>query len=232
VRFAVAVFRWLLDRSSGEGVAGARFRPGGHACTAIFTMHMAASNAYPTLPAGTSNDRGALVGALAFVEGIGIGTMGAREVRNWIEEYLVRAGRMERPTQLTEPMAGTLLVDALTGGGATPASKAMLDRILGRARARVVRTLGGLVQDPPDDSFLQTIVSSERVQSVDPQGSTWIARPRREDSLSDIVLSMFAADILSNRMLYEQNLCVCSSCGRLSFRAKTMPRTHCREHND
>jgi len=186
----------------------------------------------PTLPAGMSNDRRALVGALAFVEGIGIGSMGAREIRNWIDEYLVRAGRMERPTHLTEPMAGTMLLDALVGPTAT-ASRTQLDRILGRARARVVRTLSGLLQTPADESFIEAAKTTGRVQSIEPNGTgLWIARPRRDDALSDIVLGMFAADILSNRSLYDQNVCVCSVCGRISFRGKTMPRTSCREHNE
>ena len=168
----------------------------------------------PTLPAGMSNDRRALVGALAFVEGIGIGSMGAREIRNWIDEYLVRAGRMERPTHLTEPMAGTMLLDALVGPTAT-ASRTQLDRILGRARARVVRTLSGLLQTPADESFIEAAKTTGRVQSIEPNGTgLWIARPRRDDALSDIVLGMFAADILSNRSLYDQNVCVCSVCVR------------------
>lgn len=184
-----------------------------------------------TLPTGTSNDRGGLVGALSFVENIGIGAMGAREIRKWIDEYLVRTGRMERPTHLTEPMAGTLLLDALTGPSAST-SRAMLDRILGRARARVVKTLQGLLHNPPDETFIQAAIQSRRVESADPKGNLWIARPQRDDALSDIVLGLFVADILSNRTLYEQNLCVCSTCGRLSFRARTMPRTACREHNE
>jgi hypothetical protein len=186
----------------------------------------------PTLPAGTSNDRGGLIGALAFVEGIGIGSMGAREIRNWIEEYLVRAGRMERPLHLTEPNAGTLLFDALTGPTAT-ASRSQLDRILGRARSRVVRMLQGLLQDPPDESFIEAAKTTGRVQSIEPNGAgMWIAQPRKNDALSDIVLNLFVADILSNRTLYEKNLCVCQTCGRISFRARTMPRTSCREHNE
>jgi len=189
-------------------------------------------NVNTTLPSGMVNDRGGLVGALAFVEGIGVGSMGPREIRKWIDAYLVRSGRLERPTHLTEPMAGTLLLDALTGPDATT-SRSLLDRILGRARSRVVRTLQGLLQTPPDESFIETAITSERVQSVDPNGTgLWIAKPRRDDALSDIVLSLFVADILSNRLLYAQNLCVCSTCGRLSFRARTMPRTACREHND
>lgn len=189
-------------------------------------------NVNTTLPSGMANDRGGLVGALAFVESIGVGSMGPREFRKWIEAYLILAGRMERPTHLTEPMAGTLLLDALTGPDAST-SRALLDRILGRARSRVVRTLQGLLQTPPDESFIETAKSTHRVQSVDPNGTgLWIAKPHRDDALSDIVLSLFVADILSNRMLYTQNLCVCSTCGRLSFRARTMARTACREHND
>jgi hypothetical protein len=188
-------------------------------------------NVNTTLPSGMTNDRGGLVAALAFVEGIGVGSIGPREIRKWIDAYLVRAGRMERPTHLTEPMAGTLLLDALTGPDAAT-SRSRLDRILGRARLRVVRTLQGLLQSPPDESFIETAKTTGRVQSVDPNGTgVWIAKPQQDDALSDIVLGLFVADILSNRMLYDQSLCVCSTCGRLSFRAKTMPRTACREHN-
>jgi hypothetical protein len=179
-----------------------------------------------------TNDRGGLVGALAFVERIGVGSMGAREIRKWIETYLVITGVMERPTHLTEPMGGTLLLDALTGPDASTA-RSQLDRILGRARARVVRTLQSLLQTPPDESFLETAKTKGRVLPVDPDGTgLWIAKPHRDDALSDIVLSLFVADILSNRMLYEQNLCICSTCGRFSFRARTMARTACREHNE
>jgi hypothetical protein len=191
------------------------------------------TNSIPTLLTGADNDRGALIGALAFVEGVGIGAMGAREIKTWIEEYLVRAGRMQKPTQLTEPMAGTLPLDTLATPTAPPsATKAMLDRILGRARSRVVVTLRGLITDPVDDTFLETAKTTNRVQPLGVGGKiSWIARPQREDSLSDIVVSLFAADILSNRALYDQNLCVCDTCGRVSFRAKMMARTGCREHN-
>lgn len=187
-------------------------------------------NINTTLPNGTANDRGGLVGALAFVENVGVGSMGAREIRKWIDEYLVRVGRLERPTHLTEPMAGTLLLDALTGPDSGKA-RAQLDRILGRARARVVRALQGLVQSPPDETFIDIAKDTGRVQNVDPVSNLWIARPHKDDPLSDIVLGLFVADILSNKLLYEQNLCVCSSCGRLSFRGRTMARTTCREHN-
>lgn len=187
-------------------------------------------NINTTLPNGTANDRGGLVGALAFVENVGNGSMGAREIRKWIDEYLVNAGRLERPTHLTEPMAGTVLLDALTGPDSTK-PRAQLDRILGRARARVVRALQGLLQTPPDEAFINTAKDTARVENVDPNSNLWIARPRKDDPLSDIVLGLFVADILSNRLLYEQNLCVCSTCGRLSFRGRSMARTVCREHN-
>lgn len=197
-------------------------------------MPPSSTNSIPTLLTGADNDRGALIGALAFVEGVGIGAMGARELKTWIEEYLVRAGRMQRPIQVTEPMAGTLLLDTLNTVGAPPsATKALLDRILGRARSRVVFTLRGLVADPPHDDFLELMTKSGRVQALGIGSKiSWIARPQKDDSLSEIVLSLFAADILSNRNLYDQNLCVCDTCGRVSFRAKMMSRTGCREHNE
>ena len=187
-------------------------------------------NVVTTLPNGTLNDRGGLVGALAFVEGVGVGSMGPREIRKWIDAYLVQAGRIDKPTHLTEPMGGTLLLDALVGPDAS-SSRTQLDRILGRARAKIVRSLQGLLQTPPDDSFIQAAKDAGRVELVDPNDNIWIARPRATDALSDIVLGLFIADFLSNRALYEQNLCVCSTCGRLSFRGRSMPRTACREHN-
>ncbi len=196
-------------------------------------MAPSSTNSIPTLVTGAENDRGALIGALAFVEGVGIGAMGARELKTWIDEYLVRSGRMPKLTQLTEPMAGTLPLEALAAQSPPPpATKALLDRILGRARSRVVFTLRGLVANPPEDRFLETMTNSGRVQALGLGGkTTWISRPQRDDSLSDIVLSLFAADVLSNRALDDQNLCVCETCGRVSFRAKMMPRSGCREHN-
>lgn len=187
-------------------------------------------NVNTTLPNGTANDRGGLVGALAFVENVGNGAMGVREIRKWIDEYLVKQGRMDRPTHLTEPMAGTVLLDALVGPDSGKA-RSQLDRILGRARARVVRALQGLLQTPPDETFIQIIKDTGRVENIESNGNYWIAKPHKDDPLSDIVLGLFVADILSNRLLYEQNLCVCSSCGRLSFRGRTMSRTSCREHH-
>ncbi|HRI65465.1 MAG TPA: hypothetical protein PK156_14555 [Polyangium sp.] len=188
-------------------------------------------NVATTLPSGTLNDRGGLVAALAFIEGVGVGSMGPREIRKWIDAYLVRPGRIDKPTHLTEPMAGTLLLDALVGPDAST-SRTQLDRILGRARSKVVRALQGLLQTPPDESFIQVAKDAARVELVDPNDNLWVARPQRTDPLSDIVLGLFIADFLSNRTLYEQNLCVCSTCGRLSFRARSMSRTACREHND
>jgi hypothetical protein len=49
------------------------------------------------------------------------------------------------------------------------------------------------------------------------ESMTWVPRPRNDDSLSDVIMSLFVSDILTRREFYEQNLCICRLCGRVRF---------------
>ena len=94
-------------------------------------------------------------------------------------------------------------------------------------RWRVIVTLRGLLASPADDRFLQAAIFAGRVRR--PQ-SEWLAEPRDTDALSDIVLSLFAIDVLSHREFHEQNLCVCDVCGRISYNPKATSRAGCADH--
>ena len=43
--------------------------------------------------------------------------------------------------------------------------------------------------------------------------------------MSDIVLSLFAVDVLAYREFHEQNLCVCDVCGRISYNPRQTSRS-------
>ncbi|APR79029.1 Hypothetical protein A7982_04376 [Minicystis rosea] len=55
-----------------------------------------------------------------------------------------------------------------------------------------------------------------------------MARPG--DALSDLILGLFAVDVLSYREFHEQNLCICDVCGRVSYNPATTTRSGCSEH--
>jgi hypothetical protein len=95
----------------------------------------------------------------------------------------------------------------------------------------VVRTLRGLLAKPAADAFLNGAIFAGRVQRVSHAGaSAWRATPRPADTLSDIVLSLFVTDILSNRQRYDADLSVCDTCGRVGFETRSLVRTGCQEH--
>ena len=95
------------------------------------------------------------------------------------------------------------------------------------ARWRVILTLRGLLAKPCDDRFLQAAIFARRVERVD---GAWRAQSRDADLLSDMVLSLFAADVLSYRDFYEQSLCLCDVCGRVSFNPAATTRAGCADH--
>ena len=174
------------------------------------------------------DDSGPLNAALTFIEGSGAGWRDADLVQ-WVLEHLVVPGRMAPPAGLREPpiaMVPLELPDNQGEGG----GRAM-ERIVEMARARVLKILRGFIVAPPDDGFLKSAIYSGRVQRrrVDDRAA-WVARPSESDSLSDIVLSLFAADILTNRDFHEAMLCVCDVCGRMSFDPMRTTRARCLAH--
>src|SRR6185369_15612088 len=79
----------------------------------------------------------------------------------------------------------------------------VLPKLLAMTSLKTVFTLRGLLASPMDDRFVQAAIFSNRVQRLK---GTWLARPPMTAFLSDIVLSLFVVDVLSQRDFYEQNL--------------------------
>jgi hypothetical protein len=185
----------------------------------------------PTLPAftalgGASGDRLGLLGGLGFIESSTSG-WGPRELLAWFTTYGPALGRSGPPASVTEGVVGTI---PLGGAKITAERLARLDelpKLLAMARWRVVVSLRGMVASPPDDRFLQAAIFAGRVRR---EQSLWVARPQESDTLGDIVLSLFVADILTNRDFHEQNLCVCEVCGRVSYSPQLTTRTGCTDH--
>ena len=89
----------------------------------------------------------------------------------------------------------------------------------------------GCARAPRDDRFLAgSIATGKVVRSSGNRGSSWQPSPTVADRLSDIVLSLFVADILAHREEYETNLCVCDLCARVSLTPGAEIRTRCPQH--
>jgi hypothetical protein len=175
-----------------------------------------------------AGDRIAIVAGLAFVEGVAHGGFGAAELQGWIETHLVRPKRMVWSGEIHEPGFGVIRLQH-TGLGAPGVSEAIkLQGLISTARKRVVLALRGLMATPIDDRFLNAAIYSGRVKR-ETQGTSagWVPQPKASDGLSDTVLSLFAADILSHRETYERGLCVCNACGRVWFDPMTEQRQSC-----
>lgn len=186
----------------------------------------------PTLPSfpaidGSEPERLALLAGLSFVEGATSG-WAARDLLEWFRTYGPTMGRSSPPSSVCDGVVGAL---ALSPGvklvGDKIARPEELPKLLAMARWRVVVTLRGLLATPCDDRFLQAAIFTGRVRR---ENSTWIARPRDTDLLSDTVLSCFAIDILTHRDFHEQNLCVCDVCGRISYNPAQSTRAGCSDH--
>lgn len=189
----------------------------------------------PTLPAiaGLSEavaSRDVLLAALTFMEGSAAGWT-ASDLSAWFVDYAALLDRVEPPSVVSD--AGLGLFPLQRGSSFGAASEAPdLSPLFPMARRRVAFTLRGLISQPSDDRFLQAAIFSGRVfRKSQGKVSIWAARARDAgDHLSDIVLSLFVVDILSYREFYEQNLCVCDVCGRLSFNPAITPRAGCADH--
>jgi len=182
---------------------------------------------------GRGEDRSSLVAALSFVDGVAAG-WGEAELVAWIERHLVEPKRMAQPVAVTDAVVGTILLrndPHSSRGGARLTRAEELPNLLEMARSRTVQTLRAFIATPSDDRFLQAAIFAERVRrETHGKQGTWIAQPKPADLLSNIVLSLFAADILNHREFYEAKLCVCELCGRVSFTPDTTTRNGCHEH--
>jgi hypothetical protein len=142
----------------------------------------------------------------------------------WFTDSVVRHGIMEAPGTVREAGAPVLALASST-------SCEGISQLLASARARVVQSLAGLVAMPSVDAFVNAAIYAGRVQRASERGrSLWRATPQEHDTLSDIVLSLFATDVLSHRELYDDTLAVCSTCGRVTFDAPTYGKRGCAAH--
>jgi hypothetical protein len=170
---------------------------------------------------------------LAFLEAVATGRCGREELRVWIEHNLVRTGYIPaRPWRIQEPLFGALPEDKNCSAflpEIPPSDETVA--IVVRARARVVSQLRGFIAQPCDDRFLSAAIFAGRVRRVVAgQSMMWVPRPRSHDALSDIVLSLFVADILRRREHYTAMLCVCDECGRVRLDDDPRLRHACPQH--
>jgi hypothetical protein len=175
--------------------------------------------------------RPALAGALAFVEAARTGTLDVGSLLHWLDCHVVGPGFMSRPGHVHEPGIGKVPIDVRGNLAWTPGHAARLSRIVATARVRVAVLLGGLLSSPPDDRFLNAAIFAGRVErAAGAHGSVWRPCPTEGDQLSDIVLSLFASDVLSHREEYDRALCVCDMCGRVSLTPDAPSRRRCAQH--
>jgi hypothetical protein len=181
---------------------------------------------HPTLPYfGGVGERRALLAGVTFLEITESGQLDVPGLDAWFEEHIVSPGFMPRLTVVLEPPAGT--VSLRPGVGAVTRAAADLPRVLSTARLRVVDALRGLISTPSDDRFLRAAIFLGRVRREE---GHWVAKPEPTAPLSGIVLSMFAVSVLSERAFYDRQLCVCDTCGRVSFDGTPGMRRGCSMH--
>lgn len=188
------------------------------------------SAAQPTLTdfQGLAN-RTELIAGLTFLEGTSTPGWTLRDLGRWFDTQVVPLGVMARPLVINEPVAGT--VPLYPGAERSQTGAAMLPKVLLAARIRVVTSLRGLIDTPVDDRFLASCIFAGRVRRQRQEGKAqWVARPEPTAPLSGIVLSLFAVDVLAHRELYDRDLCVCDTCGRVSFLENAGERRCCHEH--
>lgn len=183
----------------------------------------------PPPAAGSPRIRAELLAGLSFLEASRDSRWSALGLRAWFDEHLVQPGLMMTPVVVTELSAGTVALHGTSNQGLT--SQTRLPKVLITARIRVISALRGLLASPVDDRFLMTAIFNGRVRRVRVDGANcWVVRPEPTATLSSIVLSLFAADVLAHRDIYDRTLCVCETCDRVTFEARTPQRMSCPDH--
>jgi hypothetical protein len=176
--------------------------------------------------------RPGLAAGLAFMEVAQAEPVRGADLAAWFRRYLVAPGTMTMPGNVFEPGTGIVPLGMGTTGPFSNALDLRLSRIIGVSRVRVAVSLAGLLASPCDDRFLNTAVFTGRVERASGDGGEpgWRPTPKVTDRLSDIALSLFAADALSHREEYESGLCVCDVCGQVWMEPERVPRSLCPQH--
>jgi hypothetical protein len=172
-----------------------------------------------------------LAAGLAFMDAVPNDAFHIRDAVAWFEAYLVMPGIMPMPTTIQEPAAGVVPIGEVSSGGWIKSLEARQSRVANTARTRVAVVLGGMCASPRDDRFLAGTIAAGRVMRMSGnRGASWRPSPTVSDRLSDVVLSLFVADVLAHREEYETNLCVCDLCARVSLTPGADLRTRCPQH--
>lgn len=162
-----------------------------------------------------------LAGALQFMQ-VTTRPWEPHELRAWLAEHVIAPGWMRPPRAVREPGAETVALHELDE---RPEEVAALTE---GARRRVGSALLDFVAPDPDGAFLRAALYSARVRwSVTGVGDRagWVPAPCGSDFLSDVVLSLFAAAILSGPDIYQRHMTVCARCGRVAFSQEVRPST-------
>ncbi|WP_437676053.1 hypothetical protein [Sorangium sp. So ce131] len=160
-----------------------------------------------------------LAGALDFMQ-VTTRPWEPHELRAWLNHHVLAPGWMKAPRAVREPGAATVALCALDE---QPEAVAALTA---RARERVTNVLLDFVAPDPGGRFRRAALYSARVRwCVVGDRSGWLPAPGENDFLSDIVLSLFAAEILSNAEIYQRHMTVCVGCGRVAFAQDARPLT-------
>ncbi len=180
-------------------------------------------------PASRRAGRTALVAGLGFMALTGDERTRFGDLVTWLADYVVGPGLAPSPVSAHEPSVGSVNFEEVPSrpGGPGGARDKRAGRIVGTARVRVAMRLSGLLARPPDDRFLAEAIFAGRVQRA---GGVWSAAVAPDERLSDLVLALFAADVLSHREDYDARLCVCEICGDVSLRDDAETRTRCAQH--
>jgi len=152
-----------------------------------------------------------LPGGVAFMAGERLPST-PRDLLAWLDAHVVEPGWMRMPRNIREPGLPLIELDARAGLARS------VQVLTSKACARVGAALIGFLAPVPDERFLHAAIHGGRVRRghVERQ-PLWLPSPRETDFLSDIVLSLFAADLLQNPDLFRPHMCVCPSCSRVTF---------------
>lgn len=196
---------------------------------------MKANEGILTAARGGSALRPYLGAGLAFVDAACAETLRASELSGWFSTWLVSRSIMAAPPSVHEAGAGMVSLAAIAqsragSGLVADTLETRLARIVAAARVRVGVVMSGLVAKPVDDRFLNSTVFAGRVERMSEKIAIWRPTPKATDQLSDIVLSLFAADALAHREEYDSSLCVCGVCGRIAILQGTAERRRCHLH--
>jgi len=177
--------------------------------------------------------RQALVAGLAFMEGALAGSLDRDGLCAWFDE-LLEAFEAETPASVRETGAASAPL-RLPPRRDHQAAEGMLAQVVEAARANVSSALRSLQGSDACQRFVLEAVREGRVQEREiwPERQTrWMPVIDSRQSLSAVVLSLFAADFLNHREQYARDLRVCPDCGRASFDRSAPTPCACQTHGN